>query len=187
MGIYKYLSDAWTSPREVFKKYLVQWRRDPVTLRLEHPTRVDKARALGYHAKQGIFVVRQRVSRGGHIRPDWSGGRHSHNMGITLNLRKNYQHIAEERANKVYPNCEVLNSYYVGEDGKFYWYEVIMADPANPSVLADKRTAWLGQPQHKNRVNRGLTSAGKRTRGLLHKGIGSEKARPSRRAHSRRL
>jgi large subunit ribosomal protein L15e len=187
MGVYKYLVQNWRKdgmPADLKRERLIAWRREPATNRLEHPTRLDRAKALGYRAKLGVFVVRQRVSRGGHQRPDWSGGRHSHNMGVRLNLRKNYQLIAEERASVVYPNCEVLNSYYVTEDGKHYWFEVILADRAHPSVLADKRTAAATQ---KGRVHRGLTSAGKRTRGLLHKGLGSEKARPSRRAHSRRL
>ncbi len=187
MGIYKYLQKAWTSPREVFKKYLVDWRRDPVTLRLLHPTRPDKARALGYRAKQGMFVVRQRVLRGGHTRPRITGGRRSRNQGITLNLRKNYQVIAEERASKAYVNCEVLNSYYVGEDGMHYWYEVIMVDRASPSVISDHRVGWVSEPQHRGRAHRGLTSAGRRMRGLRKKGKGVEKARPSRRANNRRL
>ena len=188
MGVYKYLVQNWradATPDDIKKARLIQWRREPVTNRIEHPTRLDKARALGYHAKQGIFVVRQRVSRGSHRRPDWSGGRHSHNMGARLNLRKNYQMIAEERANQSYPNCEVLNSYYVAEDGKHYWYEIIMVDRAHPSVLADKRTAWIARLQ--GRVYRGQTSAGNRVRGLLHKGKGSEKTRPSRRANKRKL
>ena len=186
MGLYKYLQKAWTSPRQVFKKYLIEWRRETVTTRLERPTRPDKAHALGYTAKQGIFVVRQRVNRGGHRRPNIAKGRRSKNQGTRLNLRKNYRMIAEERANKAYKNCEVLNSYYVGEDGLYYWFEVIMVDRASPDVLADKRLAWVSQPQHKGRAHRGLTSAGKRVRGLLHKGKGVEKARPSRRAHSRK-
>ena len=188
MGLYKYLVQNWrdnTTPADVQKARLVQWRREPVTNRIENPTRLDRARALGYRAKLGIFLVRQRLTRGSHRRPDWSGGRHSHNMGARLNLRKNYQMIAEERANNSYPNCEVLNSYYVAEDGKNYWFEVIMVDRAHPSVLADQRTAGIaGQ---RGRAYRGQTSAGRRVRGLLHKGKGSEKTRPSRRAHSRRL
>lgn len=187
MGLYKYLSNNWREnimPAELKRERLIQWRREPVTLRIERPTRLDRARALGYSAKLGIFVVRQRVSRGSHRRPDWSGGRHSSNMGARLNLRKNYRLIAEERTAKVYPNCEVLNSYYVVEDGKHYWYEVIMLDRAHPSVLADKRTSWIAG-EH-GRAFRGLTSAGKKVRGLRHKGMGAEKARPSRRAHSRR-
>jgi len=163
---------------------MIKWRREPVTTRIERPTRLDRARALGYRAKQGIFIVRQRVSRGSHRRPDWSGGRHSHNMGARLNLRKNYQLIAEERAGESYLNCEVLNSYYVAEDGKNYWYEVILVDKEHPSVLADNRTSWIST-QH-GRAYRGLTSAGKKVRGLRYKGLGSEKTRPSRGAYLRR-
>lgn len=184
MGVYKYLVQAWRSPtvlHDSIKQKMIEWRRQPVTIRVEHPTRLDRARALGYRAKQGIFIVRQRVRRGSHIRPDWSGGRHSHNMGIRMNLHKNYQAIAEERANKAHVNCEVLNSYYVAEDGKNYWYEIILVDRTNPSVIADKRTAWI--TKHKGRASRGLTSAGRRTRGLMRKGMGAEKVRPSRRAN----
>ncbi len=185
MGVYKYLAKNWRDqPAELNKANLVLWRQEPVTKRIENPTRLDRARALGYRAKQGIFLVRQRVSRGSHTRPDWSGGRHSSNMGIRMNLRKSYQLIAEERAANVYPNCEILNSYYVTEDGKHYWFEVIVVDRAHPSVLADHRTNWIARQT--GRVYRGITGAGRRTRGLLHKGMGSEKARPSRRAHSRR-
>ena len=187
MGLYKYLVQNWRKeamPAELKRARLIQWRREPATNRIESPTRLDRARALGYRAKQGIFVVRQRVSRGSHRRPDWSGGRHSHNMGARLNLRKNYQMIAEERAADAYLNCEILNSYYVAEDGKHYWYEVIVADRAHPSVVADKRTSWV--VKQRSRVYRGLTGAGRRTRGLLHKGMGSEKARPSRRANLRK-
>lgn len=185
MGLFKYLSKHTRSHGK--NTNLVDWRRDPVTKRLEHPSFLDRARAVGYRAKPGVFVVRQRVSRGSHKRPDWSGGRHSHNMGSRLNLRKNYRLIAEERAQKAFVNCEVLNSYYASEDGKNYWFEVIMVDKAHPSVMNDHRTSFLAFPQNRGRVYRGLTSAGRKVRGLRHKGKGAEKARPSRRAHFRRL
>ncbi|RJQ21508.1 50S ribosomal protein L15e [Candidatus Woesearchaeota archaeon] len=187
MGAYKYLSQNRKSLSNIESRdQLVLWRRENATVRIDTPTRLDRARAVGYRAKQGIVLVRQRVSRGSHKRPDWSGGRHSHNMGTRLNLRKSYRLIAEERAAVGYPNCEVLNSYYVGEDGKHYWFEVILLDRAHPANLADNRTSWIAEPQHRGRVHRGLTSAGHKTRGLRHKGMGSEKARPSRRAHNRR-
>ena len=86
--------------------------------------------------------------------------------------------IAEERAGKKFPNLEVLNSYWVWEDGRFKWYEVIMVDPmilSNHPISCQTR-----------RVFRGLTSAGKQVRGLHHRGIGAEKARPSRKAVQRR-
>ena len=60
---------------------------------------------------------------------------------------------------------------------------MILVDRVNPSVLADHRISWI--MEHKGRVNRGLTSAGRRARGLLNKGKGAEKLRPSLRAHGR--
>ncbi len=99
-------------------------------------------------------------------------------MGVTrFKPAKSARLIAEERAARRYPNLEVINSYWVGQDGRFKWYEVIMADPAHPTVIADKDINWICQKQHKGRAHRGLTSAGKKVRGLRHKGIGAEKAR----------
>lgn len=189
MGIYKYISKAWSQPRETlghkYREYLMQWRREPVTLRLERPTRLDRARALGYRAKQGIFVVRQRVGRGGHNREDWSGGRHSSNMSVRMNLRLNYQSIAERRANDVFHNCEVIGSYLVGTDGRNAWYEVIFVDRAHPVVLADPALKWVGLPANRARAYRGLTSAGRKSRGLRRRGKGAEHSRPSLKANDK--
>lgn len=188
MGVFKYLQKVFRKPhRETSRERLIAIRREPVTVRLERPTKLHRARALGYRAKQGMFVVRQRVLRGGHSRPQITKGRRSRNQGKRLNLRKNYQMIAEERASKKYPNCEVLNSYYLTEDGKNYWYEVILVDRAHPQTKADSRISWIGSPKQRGRANRGLTSAGRGVRGLRKKGKGTEKARPSRRANKRRL
>ena len=190
MGVYKYLKKAWQKkklPAQEARDRLANFRTEEVTKRLEHPTRLDRARSLGYRAKPGIFIVRQRVTRGPHQRPNFTGGRRPRNMSPRMNLRKDYRLIAEERAVKKYVNCEVVNSYYVGKDGKNFWFEIILADKAHPSVLADKRTSWLAFPANRRRVFRGLTSAGKGIRGLHKKGKGTEKARPSRRANLRRL
>ncbi|MDP2749598.1 MAG: 50S ribosomal protein L15e [Nanoarchaeota archaeon] len=190
MGYQKYVRQIWKKPKEslgdLWQQRLISWRQEPSTLRLEHPTRIDRARSLGYKAKQGIIVVRQRVLRGGRMRPDIKGGRRpKHNRQRKI-VEKNYQQIAEERANKSYVNCEVLNSYYVAEDGKHYWYEVILVDKAHPAVLADKDLSWIADSQHTGRVFRGLTSAGKHSRSLHQKGFGVNNARPSLRANSRR-
>ena len=136
-------------------------------------------RSLGYKAKQGVFIVRQRVTKGGHKRPDIKGGRRPKANRQSMVGAKSYKRIAEERANKKYVNCEVMNSYLVAEDGRFKWYEIIMVDREHPSVRADKDMAWItGDKQHR-RAFRGLTSAGKSGRGLRKKGIGAEKVRPS--------
>jgi large subunit ribosomal protein L15e len=184
MSMYKYIREAWKRPRENLKEFwnerLIQWRRQPATVRIERPTRLDRARSLGYKAKDGIIVVRQRVERGGRLKAKPKGGRRSVRFGKHFVLRKNYQLIAEERANDHYLNCEVLNSYFVGKDGVHYWYEVILADRYSPSIKADSSLKWVTEAQHKGRVYRGLTSAGRKMRGLMYTGKGSEKKRPSR-------
>ena len=97
----------------------------------------------------------------------------------------NYQTIAEVRANKKFANCEVLNSYWVGEDGKYKWYEIIMVDPQHPEVLSRDYLKWVANKAQRGRVFRGLTSAAKKGRGLMNKGKGAEKHRPSLRSHNR--
>ena len=188
MGLAKYLRAAYKQPKknlkELYHTRLIQFRRDPATLRLEFPTRIDRARALGYKSKQGVFVVRQRVKRGGHVRKKRSGKKSSRQT-TKLILHKNYRQIAEERANRKFVNCEVLNSYWVARDGQHYWFEVIMVDPHSPQVSADKSLSWV--KAQRGRAHRGLTSAGRKARGLRWKGKGAEKVRPGRRANKRLL
>ncbi len=189
MGYLKYLRAAWKKPKqnmpEMWRERLIKWRREPVTVRLEHPTRIDRARSLGYKAKQGFVVVRQRVSRGGRMREQFKSGRRSKARRRLKIVSINYQQVAEQRAQKKYVNCEVLNSYWVAKDGKFAWYEIILVDKDHPQVLASKELKWISKPQHRNRVSRGLTSAGRKSRGLLNKGKGAEKIRPGQRANKR--
>ena len=190
MNMYQYIREAWKKPKEnlgqLWQQRIIKWRQEPATIRLERPTRIDKARSLGYKAKQGFIVIRQRVNRGGRQRPQIRHPRRPKAMSRRKDLTMNYQAVAENRAARKYPNCEVLNSYYVGQDGLHYWYEVILVDKSHPQILADDRINWIAEPQHKGRVSRGLTSAGRRGRGLLGKGKGYEKVRPSLRAHDRR-
>ena len=71
-----------------------------------------------------------------------------------------YQLISEIRAQKHFVNCEVLNSYFVGKDGKHHWYEVILVDRAHPNIIKDKKLNWISLK--KGRVYRGLTAAGRK-------------------------
>lgn len=191
MSLYKYVKNIWKKPKanlgELWKERLIAWRRQPVTLRIERPTRIDRARSLGYKAKQGIIVVRQRVLRGGHTRPQLKAGRRPKRYGTRLSLRKNYQQIAEERVQKKFLNLVLLNSYYVAEDGKYFWFEMILVDPNHPVIKSDKNLNWTVARKERSRVFRGKTSSGRKGRGLRgNKGKGAEKARPSRRANNRR-
>ena len=157
MGIYKYIRKAWQEPTDadkaIWKARLIQWRTENASMRIAYPTRLDRARAIGYRSKEGVILVRQRVSRGTHKREDRSGGRHSSNSQRRMTLQLNYQVIAERRANDGFPNCEVLNSYFVAKDGKHAWYEVVLVDRSNPTVLADSRLA--GVAHQRGRAYRG--------------------------------
>jgi large subunit ribosomal protein L15e len=191
MGTYKYIRDLWKQPKanlkEIWQNRLLVWRKENVTVRIKRPTRLDRARSLGYRAKQGYIIIRQRVDRGGRQRETIRKGRRSKHFGRRKNVDKSYQSVAEERSVKNYPNCEVLNSYYVGKDGRELWYEVILVDRSHPQILADSRINWIFKNKHKGRVFRGLTSAAKKSRGLRsNKGKGAEKLRPSRTANIKR-
>ena len=190
MSLYKQVRNLWKKPKknmpELWRERLISWRREPTTVKLERPTRIDRARSLGYKAKQGFIVVRQRVPRGGHTRPMIKKGRRPKRYGTRLDLSKNYKQIAEERCQKKFVNLTVLNSYYVAEDGKHLWYEIILVDPEHPVIKSDKNINWVCKEKHQSRVFHGKTSAGRKSRGLRGKGKGYEKARPSKRANLRR-
>ena len=187
-SMYSFLAEQWKKPDTSFnspyKQRLIQWRKEGSFVRVEKPLRVDRARSLGYKAKQGYIVVRARVRRGGLRKPSIRGGRKPSKKGIAkITPAKSTQRIAEERTARRYPNLEVLNSYWVGEDGKYHYYEGILVDPYHPAIQNDPKINWICNPVHKGRVFRGKTSAGQKGRGLRNKGKGAEKVRPSIRAH----
>ncbi|MEE9406180.1 MAG: 50S ribosomal protein L15e [Candidatus Aenigmarchaeota archaeon] len=186
--VYKHIAKLWKRPREsvpiTWKQRLIDWRKEGTVTRIERPTRIDRARRIGYKAKQGFVMVRVKVPKGTRKRPKPAGGRRPKRAGRFFSLGKSKRWVAEEKAARKFANLEVLNSYYVGEDGDTLWYEIIMVDPKNPSIIKDKDISWIGE--HKGRAFRGMTSTGKKGRGLMKKGIGAEKVRPSLRAKKRR-
>lgn len=191
MGYLKYVKEAWKQPRanlgDRYKSLLVEWRKGNSIERVEHPTRIDRARALGYKAKQGFVIARVRVKRGGKRNPRIMKGRDGGDLSTKITQSKNYQWICEERAQKKFPNLEVLNSYWVGQDEHSYWYEIVMVDVYHPQIMADKNTNWIISNKQTRRAFRGLSSAGKKSRGLRSKGIGAEKVRPGIRANGGKL
>lgn len=191
MGYQKYIQKLWQQPREnlgdAYKEKLVAWRRENSITRVEFPTRIDRARRLGYKAKQGFVIARVRVKRGGKNNPSIKKGRDGGNLTTRIAQSKNYKWIAEERCQKRFPNMEVLNSYWVGQDEKSMWHEVILVDVYHPQILADKNVSWIVSNKQTKRAHRGLTSAGKKSRGLRNKGQGAEKVRPGMNANGRKL
>ncbi|WP_435361153.1 50S ribosomal protein L15e [Haloarchaeobius sp. DFWS5] len=184
-SFYSHIKEAWQNPEdskvaELQWQRKQDWRKEGAIVRVDHPTRLDKARELGYKAKQGVVVARVSVRKGGARKQRHKAGRRSKRQGVNrLGRRKNIQRISEERVSRKYPNMRVLNSYWVGEDGSQKWHEVILVDPNHPAIQNDDDLSWICDETHKSRTFRGLTSAGKQNRGLTFKGKGTEHTRPS--------
>ena len=149
--MYKYLTDAWKRPensyvKELMKQRAILWRRQPSSVRINKPTRIDRARSLGYKAKHGFIVVRTRIRRGGRRKPRPILGRRQKRMGVVkYTPAKSKRLIAEERTSRKFPNLEVLNSYWVWQDGRYKWYEIILVDPHHPAIKTDKDVSWIAK------------------------------------------
>lgn len=185
-GLYHYLREAWKKPdAKTLRERMVEWRKGNVFTKVEKPLRLDRARALGYRDKRGFVIIRVRLKRGGHKRTRPNKGRRSKRLHTRKTLKMSYKWIAESRVSKRYENLEVLNSYMVGKDGVHYFYEVICVDASKPEIKNDKKINWICDEKNKKRPLRGLTSAGKKSRGLRSKNP-MNKSRPSVRAGKRR-
>ena len=185
-GLYHYLREAWKKPdKKTLRERMVEWRKSNAFTKVDKPLRLDRARSLGYKDKKGFVIIRVRLKRGGHKRPRPNKGRRSKRLHTRKNLKMNYKWIAEQRVNRKFKNLEVLNSYLIGKDGINYFYEVILVDPSKPEIKNDRTLKWISEKGNKGRVFRGLTSAGKRSRGLRKKSH-EMKVRPSIRSQGRK-
>lgn len=173
--------------KSIRRQRLIDFRKQKEAIvRIEKPTNLARARKLGYRAKEGFVIARVRVRKGSGLHKRPVKARRPKRMGVKKLTRKtSIKSMAEKKANKKYPNCEVLNSYYIGEDGINKYYEIILVDVSNPNIYNDRKINWICEPQHKGRGERGLTSSQKKSRGLRKKGKGAEKVRPSLRAKKR--
>jgi large subunit ribosomal protein L15e len=146
-----------------------EYRQLKVVHRASRPSRPDKARRLGYKAKQGMVIYRIRVRRGGRKRQVRKGQVMSKpaSQGVNqLKPTRNLQAVAEERVGRRFPNLRILNSYWVNQDATFKFYEVICVDPFHKAIRRDPRLNWICKPTMKHRELRGLTSAGRKSRGI---------------------
>eukprot|EP00210_Caulerpa_lentillifera_P003585 g3420.t1 len=194
MGATKYVQELWRKKQGEVLGFLLrvrcweyrQWR----TLeRVSQPTRPEKARRLGYRAKQGYVIYRIRVRRGDRKRKVRKGivyGKPVHQGVSAIKMAKNLRAIGEQRAGKRLGGLRVLNSYWINQDNRYKYYEVILVDPFHNAIRNDPKINWICNPVHKHREQRGLTSAGRHHRGLRHKGVGTYKLRPSWRQNWKR-
>ena len=117
----------------------------------------------------GYVIYRIRVRRGGRKRPVPKGatyGKPVHHGVNQLKFARSWQSVAEGRAGRHCGALRVLNSYWVGEESTYKFLEVILIDPFHKAIRRNPDTQWISKPVHKHREMRGLTSAGRKSRGL---------------------
>ena len=176
MGAYKYLEELWRKKQSDVMRFLLrvrawEYRQSPNLYSCNRSTRPDKAHRLGYKNKQGYSIHRVAVRRGNRKRPNARGivyGKPKH-QGINLKFVRNLQSVAEERVGRSRSNLRVLNSYWVNQDATYKYYEVICVDPSHTKIRNDPRINWICNGVMAHRELRGLTSAGRKYRGLRRK------------------
>ena len=103
MGAYKYVQELWRKKQSDLLRFLLrvrcwQFRQLHTIHRAPRPTRPDKARRLGYRAKQGFVIYRVRVRRGGRKRKAPKGATYGKptNQGVNqLKFQRSLQSVAE--------------------------------------------------------------------------------------------
>ncbi len=129
----------WKENAPEIRERVVHWRKQEAVTRIEKPSRIQRARRLGYKAKQGIIVIRMRVGTGGMRKQRPRGGRRPKHLGVTkIKADVSMKEVAENRVLERYPNMKLLGSYFIYKDGMHYWFEVILADPSHPRIAKDK-------------------------------------------------
>ena len=174
MGAYKYLEELWKRKQSDVMSFLLrvrcwEYRQLSAVHRAVRPSRPDKARRLGYKAKQGYVMYRVRVRRGNRKRPNPKGivyGKPGQQGINHLKWERSLRSKAEERVAARCPNLRVLSSYWVNSDGTYKYYEVILVDPSHNAIRNDPRINWIVAPVHKKRELKGTTTAGRKSRGL---------------------
>ena len=131
--------NIWRSNAPELRSRVVAWRKQNALTRIDKPSRIQRARRLGYKAKQGIIVIRMRVGTGGMRRKRPRGGRRPKHLGVTrIKADVSMKSVAERRVLEKHPNMKLLGSYFLYKDGMHYWFEVILADPSHPRISKDK-------------------------------------------------
>merc|ERR1712243_394426 len=112
MGAYKYLQEIYRKKQSEVLRFLLrirawQYRHLNKIHRATHPTRPEKARRLGYKAKQGFVIYRVRIRRGGRKRKVHKGctyGKPSSHGVNHLKAKRNHRSMAESKCGRALPS-----------------------------------------------------------------------------------
>uniref|UniRef100_A0A2K5L3V2 Ribosomal protein L15 n=1 Tax=Cercocebus atys TaxID=9531 RepID=A0A2K5L3V2_CERAT len=157
VGAYKYIQELWRKKQCDVMHFLLRvhcWqdRKLSAVHRAHHSTRPHRTRPR--KAKQDYVICRIRVHHGGRKLPVPKGATYSKPVHHGVNQLKFAQ------------NLQSVNSYWVGEDSAYRFFEVILIDPFHKAIRRNPDAQWITKPVHKPREMCGLTFAGQKSRGL---------------------
>lgn len=144
---------------------------------LHHPTLLSwpgKPHRLQYKAKQSYVIYQIPVQCGSCKRPVPRGATYGKPFPHGLNQLKvcsKPQLATEERAGCPCGAPRVLNSYWVGRDSTYKFFEVILLDPIHKAIRGNPDTQWITEPVCPHGEKWRLTRAGHKSGGLgkVHK------------------
>lgn len=128
--MYKYVKESFQKSLKeksnIYKQRVRQWRKDGTVTRIEKPTNSIRARELGYKAKKEFIMARVKILKGARRRKRPDLGRKPGRQHKLKNPGQAQEKIAMQKAQVRFPNCDVLNAYFTGQDGQYAYYEIIM-------------------------------------------------------------
>ncbi|KAI5149588.1 large subunit ribosomal protein L15e [Enteropsectra breve] len=156
--------------RYLMRLAIVEARQRDTVHRKERPTFLERARKLGYKAKNGYVVYCARVKKGDAVRTRYNNGNTRgkcvnagiHQIKPGLSKQTSAEHIVGQKCT----NMRVLSSYCLGADFMHKYYEVILVDPNHNAIRNDYKINWICNSVHKRRECRSLTTSGRKSRGL---------------------
>lgn len=132
MGAYSYMrksfQESFSQRSPQLRSRISSWRKQRTVERIKRSSDLPRARALGYKAKRGIFLARVRIRRGKRARDKPDQGRKPGRNVKRVPPGRPLEFYAMEKAGRRFPNLEPVNAYWVGEDGVFKYFEVILKD-----------------------------------------------------------
>ena len=124
--VQKSFLQAYKQRTPALRERIMKWRKTPVVVRVERPLNPPRARSLGYKASRDYVMARVRIAKGKRRRRRPDLGRKPGKNRKTQPPGLSLQVLAEKRAERRFVNLRLVNSYYVGEDGQFKFFEVIL-------------------------------------------------------------
>ncbi|MBI5035976.1 hypothetical protein HZC09_01405 [Candidatus Micrarchaeota archaeon] len=114
---------------ETFTMRLRSWRKKDTVVRAERPTNPTRARSLGYKAAKGYVIARVKIKRGKRSRNQPDLGRKPGRNVKRVNPGVSLKGHAIDKAKRKFINLIPINAYWVGQDGVYKYFEVVLRDP----------------------------------------------------------